>query len=86
MKSAGNQLKFNFKPHRSQCPHKRTFVTQAYVPCGVSCLDCGELISQFLPTPPEKLGYVSAAWKWHYIDGKPWTTKDRNPHGGYLYT
>ena len=70
-----NQLKFNFKPHQTQCQHEHTLVTQAYVPCGIYCFDCHELLSQFLPTPPEKLGYMSADWAWHYRDGKPWTTQ-----------
>jgi hypothetical protein len=86
MKKNTWQLKFDFGAKKIfECPHERTFVTQAYVPCGTYCFDCGELLSQFLPTPPEKLGYVSADWKWHYIAGKPWTTQIGRSGQGYLY-
>jgi hypothetical protein len=85
MGKASRQLKFDFaKPREVQCQHDRTFVTMAYVPAGVFCFDCGLLLSQYLPTPPEILGYVSATWKWHHIDGRPWTTQTKRP-GGYLY-
>lgn len=58
------------------CRHKRCFVTHAYVPAGIMCLDCGVLLSQYIPQPPEILGYVSGTWAWKYIRGREWTTQE----------
>lgn len=59
-----SQLEFNFAfpSDLLPCEHNRTFDTMACVPCGVFCMDCDQLLYQYLPIPPEKLGYVSADW------------------------
>ncbi len=69
-----NQLMLAFPPE--PCSHKHAYLTHAYVPAGVSCSICGELLMQnyIPPDQPERIGYVSADWAWHYRDGKPWTT------------
>ena len=71
-----SQIEFSFKPDWQSCPHRMGFVTMAYVPAGDVCSECGALLSQFIPESPLELGYISADWKWHWIDGKPWTTKE----------
>ena len=57
------------------CPHDHRCVTRAYVPAGIACLDCGTLIAQYIPQPPEIWGYLSADWAWKYKDGNEWTTQ-----------
>ncbi|MCF8094450.1 MAG: hypothetical protein K9J79_03725 [Desulfobacteraceae bacterium] len=57
------------------CPHQWLCETQAYVPSGLACLDCGQLLLQYIPQSPEVLGYVSADWAWHHVHGRAWTTK-----------
>lgn len=57
------------------CDHRVTFVTMAYVPAGVACIRCDLLLMQYLPEPPERLGYLSADWAWKHRDGKEWTTQ-----------
>lgn len=37
-------------------------------------MSCNTLLLQYLPEPPEVLGYVSADWAWHHEQGRPWTT------------
>ncbi len=63
------------------CPHGCCFTTLACVPCGVYCTGCSTLLWQYLPESPEKLGYLSAEWAWHYRDGKAWTTLPRASEG-----
>jgi len=58
------------------CQHTSCFVTMAVVPAGLVCSDCGKLLFQYLPPPPEVLGYLSADWAWRYRDGKEWTSRD----------
>lgn len=57
------------------CLHRSCFTTMAYVPAGVVCSTCGKLLLQYIPQPPEVLGYVSADWAWKHQHGKEWTTK-----------
>lgn len=70
------QREFALRPSFERCAHRGSFITMAYVPAGVFCDDCQTLLSQFIPQPPEVLGYLSADWAWHHRDGKPWTTKE----------
>ena len=60
-------------PLAPPCAHRTSFISCAYVPAGDVCCHCGLLLSQFIPQPPEVLGYVSGTWQWK-LDGKPWTT------------
>ena len=62
-----------FKP---DCRHRWICETHQYVPAGIACLNCGQLLMQYLPQPPAVLGYVSADWAWHHIHKRPWTTKE----------
>lgn len=70
---SGPQLEMRFGVR--ECAHRHQFVTHAYVPCGLVCSDCDELVAQFIPQPPEVVGYLTADWAWHHRDGKPWTTR-----------
>ena len=58
------------------CEHRSGFVSYAFVPVGVVCSECGELLSQRIPQPPEVLGYVSADWHWHHVDGREWISSE----------
>lgn len=58
------------------CEHKWGFISYAFVPVGHVCSECGELLSQNIPQPPEVLGYVSACWHWHYVEGRPWISSE----------
>lgn len=66
------------RPARAKgpCEHRSCFHSCAFVPAGCVCSDCGELLSQHIPQPPEVLGYLSADWKWHYIAGLRWVSSD----------
>ncbi len=63
------------------CKHRSRYKTQAYVPAGICCADCGALLNQDYvpPNEPEIIGYVSAQWEWHYVEGRPWTTSASGP-------
>lgn len=76
MTAVSLQLCLDLRPDRAACPHRICFVTMAYVPAGIACAACGLLILQYLPEPPERLGYSSADWAWHHRDSKPWTTQN----------
>lgn len=69
------QSEFDFRPRWFECQHRACFSTLAFVPAGNTCSDCGALVLQYIPLPPEKLGYLSAEWQWK-LDGKPWTTRE----------
>jgi hypothetical protein len=73
--SCDRQTELALVPDTDRCPHEYTFLSHAYVPVGDVCCDCGLLVSQTLPQPPEVLGYLSADWAWHHNHGKPWTTQ-----------
>jgi len=57
------------------CQHTSCFVTRAVVPAGLVCSDCGKLLFQYLPQPPEVLGYLSADWAWKHKYGKEWISR-----------
>lgn len=59
---------------RAPCDHEHSYPTTAYVPAGWCCGKCHQLLGQFIPKPPELLGYVSGDWQWR-LDGKAWTTQ-----------
>jgi len=63
-------------PTWETCDHDLCHDTHAVVPVGLFCMNCNTLLLQYLPEPPEVLGYVSADWAWHNEHGKPWTTWD----------
>lgn len=63
-------------PTWETCDHDLCHDTQAVVPVGLFCMNCNTLLLQYLPEPPEVLGYLSADWAWHNEHGKPWTTYD----------
>ena len=63
-------------PTSETCDHELCHDTHAVVPVGLFCMNCNTLLLQYLPEPPEVLGYVSADWAWHNEHGKPWTTWD----------
>lgn len=58
------------------CEHKTGFLSMAFVPAGCVCGKCGELLSQIIPQPPEVLGYMSADWHWHHVEGRPWISSE----------
>lgn len=62
------------------CSHESGFTTMAYVPCGYFCSRCETLIFQYLPEPPEVLGYMSADWAWKHKHGRAWTTSKVPAH------
>lgn len=70
-----DQLERPAKPS-APCEHKYGFQSYAFVPSGHVCSDCGELLCQRIPQPPEVLGYVSADWHWHYVEGRPWISSE----------
>jgi hypothetical protein len=74
---AATQIEFDLSPDRAECSHEYGYETAAYVPGGEICSDCGLLTCQYIPQPPEVLGYLSATWAWHHRDGKPWTTQTK---------
>jgi hypothetical protein len=78
MKHQAGQLYMALKPDTTRCRHRFTFLSLAYVPAGEVCCDCETLLNQHTPwsCSPEALGYLSATWAWHFIDGKPWLTQD----------
>lgn len=65
-----------------ECDHRNGFISEAYVPGGYVCSACGALTFQYLPQPPEQVGYLTADWAWHHRDGKAWTTQERPPEPG----
>ena len=71
---ATHQLELSLVPHWARCAHEDCFITHACVPAGLVCSDCDTLLLQYVPEPPEKLGYLSADWAWHHVKGRPWTT------------
>lgn len=73
-----NQLEL-FKPEVEECQHRSQFCTEAYVPGGYVCSQCGLLLCQVLPQSPEVVGYLTSDWAWHYRDGQPWTTQEEPP-------
>ncbi len=58
------------------CRHQEVCVTRRYVPTGLACMQCGLLLYQYIPQPPDERGRMSADWEWHHIDGRAWTTQD----------
>jgi hypothetical protein len=75
------QQPFDLRPDWQTCPHRSQVYSLAYVPGGISCLDCGTLLDQSIPFGPEHVGYVTADWQWH-LDGKGWTTQDAPRRAG----
>lgn len=60
-------MEFDFVfPAKPPCNHDTCYPTHAVVPCGLVCFQCGELVLQYIPQSPEKLGYVSADWDYLY--------------------
>lgn len=65
------QMEFDFVfPAAPRCSHDVTFLTHAVIPAGLACSRCGELVLQYIPEPPEQLGYVSADWNYLYGNGE----------------
>lgn len=60
------------------CDHSWTIVSMAYVPAGVVCMKCHDLLSQFIPQSPEEIGYLSADWAWKHVHGREYTTRQVN--------
>jgi len=73
---SGQQLALDLFPAPTwqTCDHDLCHDTHAVVPVGLFCMNCNTLLLQYLPEPPEVLGYVSADWAWHHEQGRPWTT------------
>jgi hypothetical protein len=74
MKSNQTDLFNQFKPRWQTCDHEY-FETLAYNPSGLCCAKCWTLLWQYVPYPPEVLGYESALWKHHKLTGK-FTTQE----------
>lgn len=67
------QFEFRFNADLGSCDHNSGFISQACVPAGYICDECGHLIWQSVPQPPEVLGYLTATWEWKQ-SGKAFTT------------
>ena len=76
MKSHQPEPELHLRPDPSRCPHRYGYDSSAYAPAGVVCCQCDQLLLQYIPQPPEILGYLSADWAWHHRDGRPWTTQN----------
>lgn len=68
------QLSLSATRQLVECKHPYGFVSQAYVPAGFICTSCGLLTHQYLPEPPEVLGYLSGTWAWGIRHQFRWTT------------
>lgn len=79
-----DQLTFDLFPAPAwqTCSHDCCHDTCSVVPAGLFCMSCNTLLLQYLPEPPEVLGYVSADWAWHHKYGRAWTTQETVDQAG----
>jgi hypothetical protein len=66
------QLALPFR--KPKCSHRSRFISHACVPAGEVCFHCRVLLMQYIPDPPERLGYMSGTWAWKHQNGNEWTT------------
>ena len=67
---------FNNPQDLIECRHTRCYATMSCVPAGVACFDCGMIVSQRIPQPPNELGYMSADWAWHHVYGRDYICQE----------